>query len=925
MYPTMPPLTKRLFLTSNVHSLLRSDSKLTRILQESLGGRCKTCLIATVSPSVTAIEESMSTLNYAQAANGIVNKPITTSYMTHLGSSTLSDRAASNSNDGESHGAIEHWHEMECRLQYMQAQVDEAQHALARKHLQQQELVEKAERAENARAEAVTRCAEAEKETSRLKDEVQLHIEDKAVLTEKLDTAEIALEETTAILKATQQTEQSLTQEATTLLTALKKSISDGNGMYQVILSNREEDIQRKEATRNFRESVGAVLEDILKSMGIITSLEDNYIATFRENIQSSSHQQAEFFETYQSMVRAIANNVSAALIEMNRHVLGDSGILPSHVDASSSIQERVNMLKDNLSDGTNNIQASCEAIHKKLSISSARLKEMEVGYDSRSEELLKAFSRSICESKENLTTFGSSISTMLGKASERRTESRRKLRRITDEWKSASLKTSDNVKCWSSNENDRMQEMIHLLELELKRHDDIEKQLSGQHKFLAKKRAEYIDDLQTQNNSLLTQRSMFDDSRKEHKEFCQEFMSSVMRGVQELLENQMSLMEKQHDFFHTAYMEGNEELINGNQESMEKAVETLNIVGSTNSALQANTQEIRKSEETVSRALHETKNLLENIEDACEKHKSEALKLNDLVVDAMDSEGNADLFDSEEFDREVKIGVEGCISHVETQVCKPVEESLVQLADHTAAAFAFMSNEVVHGTDEAIRNSLESPLRNISEEASEGFGTINSALNKSDKVLENICNKHCQFANALKEQTVSSSLEISRKVSKQMDEVASQKERELQYAEEHRRELSAQASEARGNASTAIEKTHHFAKKVIMADEDTPKIPKQEIPSYSESLTSTPARAIILKAAGLSSASDKENSLPHISDTATGIQNNDPKRMVLRIRTEENNSSIECDNGKASHNSKRRLDVRRENESRSKLARTLG
>jgi|EP00966_Prymnesium_polylepis_P089085 hypothetical protein len=28
------------------------DSKLTRLLQESLGGRCKTCIIATLSPSV---------------------------------------------------------------------------------------------------------------------------------------------------------------------------------------------------------------------------------------------------------------------------------------------------------------------------------------------------------------------------------------------------------------------------------------------------------------------------------------------------------------------------------------------------------------------------------------------------------------------------------------------------------------------------------------------------------------------------------------------------------------------------------------------------------------------------------------------------------------------------------------------------------
>jgi kinesin family protein 11 len=34
------------------------DSKLTRLLQESLGGKAKTCIIATLSPSVNAVEET---------------------------------------------------------------------------------------------------------------------------------------------------------------------------------------------------------------------------------------------------------------------------------------------------------------------------------------------------------------------------------------------------------------------------------------------------------------------------------------------------------------------------------------------------------------------------------------------------------------------------------------------------------------------------------------------------------------------------------------------------------------------------------------------------------------------------------------------------------------------------------------------------
>ncbi len=51
------------------------DSKLTRILQESLGGRAKTCIIATLSPSNLCVEESLSTLDYAHRAKNIKNRP----------------------------------------------------------------------------------------------------------------------------------------------------------------------------------------------------------------------------------------------------------------------------------------------------------------------------------------------------------------------------------------------------------------------------------------------------------------------------------------------------------------------------------------------------------------------------------------------------------------------------------------------------------------------------------------------------------------------------------------------------------------------------------------------------------------------------------------------------------------------------------
>ncbi|KKY15694.1 putative kinesin family protein [Phaeomoniella chlamydospora] len=51
------------------------ESKLTRLLQDSLGGRTKTCLIATLSPAKSNLEETISTLDYAFRAKNIRNKP----------------------------------------------------------------------------------------------------------------------------------------------------------------------------------------------------------------------------------------------------------------------------------------------------------------------------------------------------------------------------------------------------------------------------------------------------------------------------------------------------------------------------------------------------------------------------------------------------------------------------------------------------------------------------------------------------------------------------------------------------------------------------------------------------------------------------------------------------------------------------------
>lgn len=50
------------------------DSKLTRLLKDSLGGNCRTVMIANLSPSSASFEETHNTLMYANRAKKIKNK-----------------------------------------------------------------------------------------------------------------------------------------------------------------------------------------------------------------------------------------------------------------------------------------------------------------------------------------------------------------------------------------------------------------------------------------------------------------------------------------------------------------------------------------------------------------------------------------------------------------------------------------------------------------------------------------------------------------------------------------------------------------------------------------------------------------------------------------------------------------------------------
>ena len=70
------------------------DSKLTRLLQDSLGGTAVTALIATIGPSILNVGESLSTLNFASRCMNVKGMSVPNDAVTTYSSSMLSHRSS---------------------------------------------------------------------------------------------------------------------------------------------------------------------------------------------------------------------------------------------------------------------------------------------------------------------------------------------------------------------------------------------------------------------------------------------------------------------------------------------------------------------------------------------------------------------------------------------------------------------------------------------------------------------------------------------------------------------------------------------------------------------------------------------------------------------------------------------------------------
>ncbi|KAK7052783.1 kinesin motor domain-containing protein [Favolaschia claudopus] len=208
------------------------ESKLTRLLQDSLGGRTKTCIIATVSPARSNMEETLSTLDYAMRAKSIRNKPELNQRMTR--NSLLKEYVAEIERlkadvlaAREKNGIFfseETWQQLSTEHEVRQTELEEAR--------KQVDIVEGQMR--NVRDEfeqSIALLKKREGELKETRDQLKTTEEVLDSKTVELKHVQGALEEETVVRSAHQQTEGRLNTVALGLKTVLRDSIKDVGGL----------------------------------------------------------------------------------------------------------------------------------------------------------------------------------------------------------------------------------------------------------------------------------------------------------------------------------------------------------------------------------------------------------------------------------------------------------------------------------------------------------------------------------------------------------------------------------------------------------------------------------------------------------------------------------------------------------------------
>ncbi|MCO5594318.1 hypothetical protein L7F22_048348 [Adiantum nelumboides] len=354
------------------------DSKLTRLLRDSLGGKTKTCIIATVSPSVHCLEESLSTLDYAHRAKNIKNKPEVNQKM--MKSALIKDlysemeRLKAEVNAAREKNGVylprERYLQEEAERKAMSERIDQMEFAMEVNHKRLNALQEELE---TERSQSEEFRANLESNQKKLQQTQEMLSDTK----DKLKDAQYTIKERDFIIGRFQNSEDALVRQAGTLQSQVESCVNEISALHSKIDRKSRVETDNQHNMHSFHGDLGQQLK----------TLHDSVLGSVQQQQQHLQHMQEKF----------------------------ESFIISKH-EVTQMLRQKTTALKDLFSMGLKHIHdlahshekdstITFEKVNATISAHSTALEEVLSASVSQAEVLLQDFQTTICRQEEAITS----------------------------------------------------------------------------------------------------------------------------------------------------------------------------------------------------------------------------------------------------------------------------------------------------------------------------------------------------------------------------------------------------------------------------------------------------------------------------------------------------------------------------------------
>ncbi|KAM9197352.1 kinesin-like protein KIF11 isoform 3-T3 [Dugong dugon] len=320
------------------------ESKLTRILQDSLGGRTRTSIIATISPASISLEETLSTLEYAHRAKNILNKPEVNQKLTKKAlikeyteeiERLKRDLAAAREKNGV-YISEENFRAMNGKLTIQEEQIVE--------------LIEKI----GAIEEELSRVTELFMDNKNELDQCKCDLQNK---TQELETTQKNLQETKLqlvkeeyITSALESTEEKLHDAASQLLNTVEETTKDVSGLHSKLDRKKAIDQHNAKAHDIFGKNMNNLfnnMEELIKDGSLKQKIVLEVHKTLFGNLLSSSASALDTITTTAlGSLTSIPENVSTRVSQISNMILEEQSLA---AESKTILQKLISVLKTDL------------------------------------------------------------------------------------------------------------------------------------------------------------------------------------------------------------------------------------------------------------------------------------------------------------------------------------------------------------------------------------------------------------------------------------------------------------------------------------------------------------------------------------------------------------------------------------------------